>query len=57
MCHQKLVGIQINECSTKLSIKQNLHIVNDKLLMYNVGRVEKYSELKINFIKAQNYIA
>ena len=31
------VGIQINECSTKLSIKQNFNIVNDKLLMYNVG--------------------
>ena len=52
----KMVGIQINECSTKLSIKQNFNIVNDKLLMYNVGRVEKYSELKINFIKAQYYI-
>ena len=49
--------VAINRCSTKLSIKQNLHIVNDELLMYNVDRVEKYSELKINFIKAQNYIA
>ena len=41
-----MVVIQINECSIKLSIKQNLSIVNDKLLMYNVGRVEKYSEIK-----------